>query len=168
MLWLPDYGVGLFAMANLTYAGPAEPINQALDAFLKTSGLQKRELPAPPILVQTRDHIVKLWKEWDDSEAKQIAAMNLFLDQPVAQRREEIRKLKEEVGQCSAVGPVIAENWLRGQFNMTCEKGTVGVFFTMAPTQPPGVQHLVFRKIAGNRVRLSAPTGAPAGVSCSE
>jgi CubicO group peptidase (beta-lactamase class C family) len=168
MLWLPDYGVGLFAMANLTYAGPAEPINQALDLFLKTGGLQKRELPASPILTQARDRIVKLWKVWDDAEAKQIAAMNLFLDEPVAQRREAIRKLKEEVGECGAAGPVIAENWLRGQFNMACQKGTVGVFFTMAPTQPPGVQHLAFRKIAGDGVVLSAPTGPPAGASCSE
>jgi CubicO group peptidase (beta-lactamase class C family) len=168
MLWLPDYGVGLFAMANLTYAGPAEPIDRALDAFLKTGGLQKRELPAPPILTQVRDHIVNLWKGWDDSEAKQIAAVNLFLDAPVAQRREGIEKLKEEVGECSGAGPVIAENWLRGQFNMTCQKGTVGVFFTMAPTQPPTVQHLVFQKVAGDAVRLSAPTGPPAGVSCSE
>ena len=30
MAWLPDYGVGMFAMATLTYAGPAEPISQAL------------------------------------------------------------------------------------------------------------------------------------------
>lgn len=168
MLWLPDYGVGLFAMANLTYVGPAEPINQALDAFLKSGGLQKRELPASPILTQTRDRVVKLWKAWDDSEAKQLAAVNLFLDAPVAQRREEIRKLKEEVGECTATGPVIAENWLRGQFNMKCQKGTVGVFFTMAPTQPPAVQHLAFRKLADGGVRMSAPTGAPAGVSCSE
>jgi hypothetical protein len=63
---------------------------------------------------------------------------------------------------------VIAENWLRGQFNMTCERGTVGVFYTMAPTQPPAVQHLAFRKIANEDVRLVAPTGPPAGVSCVE
>jgi hypothetical protein len=168
MTWLPDYGVGFFAMANLTYAGPAEPINQALNVLLRTGGLQKRELPAAPILTQTRDHIVKLWKTWDDAEAKQIAAMNLFLDAPIPQRREEIRKLKEEVGECGAAGPVTAENWLRGQFNMSCQKGTVGIFFTMAPTQPPTVQHLVFRKVAEAGVRLSAPTGAPAGVSCLE
>jgi len=168
MLWLPDYGVGLFAMANLTYAGPADPINQALDLFLKTGGLQKRELPAAPILTQARDHIFHLWKAWDDSEAKQIAAMNLFLDAPVAERREEIRRLKQEVGECSTASPVMAENWLRGQFNMTCQKATVGVFFTMAPTQPPAVQHLVFGKLTGEDVRLSAPTGAPAGVSCPE
>jgi CubicO group peptidase (beta-lactamase class C family) len=167
MAWLPDYGVGMFAMASLTYAGPAQPINQAWDVFLKTGGLQKRELPASPILSQTRDHIVNLWKSWDDSEAKRIAAMNLFLDAPIAQRRAEIQKLKDEVGECTAAGPVIPENWLRGQFNLTCERGDVGVFFTLAPTQPPAVQHLAFRKIDAG-IRLGAPTGPPAGVACAE
>ncbi len=168
MAWLPDYGVGMFAMASLTYVGPAQPINQAWDLLLKTGGLQKRELPASPILSQMRDHIFSLWKSWDDSEAKQIAAMNLFLDAPIAQRRAEIQKLKDEVGECDAASPVIPENWLRGQFNLTCRKGAVGVFFTLAPTQPPGVQHLAFRKIDAGSVRLGAPTGPPAGVACSE
>ncbi|HXJ39671.1 MAG TPA: serine hydrolase domain-containing protein [Bryobacteraceae bacterium] len=168
MQWLPDYGVGMFAMANLTYVGPSEPISQAWDVLLKTGALQKRELPASPALTQARENIFNLWKRWDDAEAKRIGAMNLFLDAPIPQRREEIRKLQEQVGECSAAGPVIAENWLRGQFNMTCQRGTVGVFFTLAPTQPPAVQHLAFRKLDSDRVRLFAPTGAPAGVSCSE
>jgi len=168
MAWLPDYGVGMFAMTNLTYAGPSEPISQAWDVMKKTGGLQKRELPASPILSQMRDHIMHLWTSWDDEEAKQIAAMNLFLDTPVAQRRAEIQKLRDEVGECTGAGPVIQENWLRGQFNITCRKGGVAVFFTLAPTQPPAVQHLAFRKIDSNNIRLGAPTGPPAGVSCSE
>src|SRR5882724_9660171 len=120
MAWLPEYGVGMFAMATLTYSGPAEPIGKAWEAMLKTGGLRKRELPASPILSEIRGHIWNLWKSWDDAEAKGIAAMNLFLDAPVAQRRAEIRKLKDEVGECSEAGPVMPENWLRGQFNMTC------------------------------------------------
>ena len=168
MAWLPDYGVGMFAMADLTYVGPSEPISQAWDVLLKTGGLQKREWPASPILSQMRGHIVNLWKSWDDAEAKQIASMNLFLDAPVPQRRAEIQKLKDDVGECTSAGPVVAENWLRGQFNMTCSKGTVGVFFTLSPTQPPAVQYLAFRKIDSDGVQLVAPTGAPAGVACSE
>jgi len=168
MAWLPDYGVGMFAMASLTYSGPSEPISQAWDVLLKTGGLRKRELPASPILSEMRGHIWNLWKSWNDAEAKQIAAVNLFLDAPVAQRRAEIQKLKDEVGECAEAGPVMPENWLRGQFNMTCKKGTVGVFFTLAPTQPPAVQHLVFRKIDSDRSRMAAPTGPPAGTACSE
>jgi CubicO group peptidase (beta-lactamase class C family) len=168
MAWLPDYGVGIFAMATLTYSGPSEAVSHAWDALLKTGGLQRRELPAAPILTQMRDHIFRLWKSWDDAEARQIAAMNLLIDAPPGQRRAEIQQLKDEVGECTTAGPVIAENWLRGQFNLACAHGTVGVFFTLSPTQPPAVQHLSFRKIESGSIRLEAPTGAPAGVACSE
>jgi CubicO group peptidase (beta-lactamase class C family) len=168
MMWLPDYGVGMFAMASLTYSGPSAPISQALDVMSKTGGLRKRELPASPILAQMREHIFHLWKSWNDGEAKQIASMNLFLDAPVAQRRADIEKLKGEVGECNAAGPVIPENWLRGQFNLTCAKGAVGVFFTLAPTEPPAVQYLAFRKIAPESARMDAPTGPRAGVACAE
>jgi CubicO group peptidase (beta-lactamase class C family) len=168
MTWLPDYGVGMFAMANLTYSGPSAPINRALDVMLRTGGLSRRELPASPALTGMRDHILSLWKSWNDEEAKQIAAMNLFRDAPIPQRLAEIQKLKAEVGECTTASQVIPENWLRGQFNLTCGNGTVGVFFTLAPTQPPALQYLVFRKIESDALRLSAPTGAPAGIACSE
>jgi len=87
---------------------------------------------------------------------------------PVAQRRAEIQELNAAVGECTAAGPVIPENWLRGQFNITCRKGVIAVFFTLAPTQPPVVQHLAFRKIDSDRIRLGAPTGPPAGIACTE
>jgi len=93
--------------------------------------------------------------------------MNLFLDSPIEQRRAEIAKLKAELGECTAFGAVMPENWLRGQFSMKCQKGVVGVFFTLAPTRPPGVQHFTFRKLESGNARMVAPTGAPPGVSCS-
>jgi CubicO group peptidase (beta-lactamase class C family) len=167
MAWLPEYGVGIFAMATLTYSGPSEPISQAWDVMLKTGGLRKRELPPTSLQTEMRGHILNLWKQWDDAEAKQIAAVNFFLDAPADQRQAEINALKNAVGECTDAGPVMPENWMRGQFNMTCARGTIGVFFTLAPTQPPAVQHLMFQKLASPGVRMGAPTGAPAGVACT-
>ena len=168
MAWLPDYGVGIFAMATLTYSGPSEVINSAWDALLQTGGLQRRELPPSPLFVQMRQHVVNLWSHWDEAEAKQVGAMNLLLDAPSTQRRDEIRALQEQVGECTSAGPVIPENWLRGQVNLSCAHGIVGAFFTLSPTNPPTIQHLSYRKIASDAVRIGAPTGAPAGVSCAE
>jgi CubicO group peptidase (beta-lactamase class C family) len=167
MAWLPDYGVGLFAMATLTYSGPSEAVSKAWDALLKTGGLRKRELPPTTLQSQMRESILGLWRHWDDAQAKRIAAMNLLLDAPSPQRQAEIQKLKDEVGACGDAGPLLPENWLRGQFNLKCERGTVGVFFTLAPTQPPLVQHLAFQKLASEDARMGAPTGPPAGVSCA-
>jgi CubicO group peptidase (beta-lactamase class C family) len=168
MAWLPDYGVGIFAMATLTYSGPAEATSSAWDELLQTGGLQRRELPASPFLAQMREPVLNLWNHWDGAQAKKIGAMNLLLDVPSAQREADIQSLKEQVGACTSAGPVIAENWLRGQVNLTCANGTVGAFFTMSPTQPPAIQYLAYRKIASDAVRLGAPTGAPAGVNCAD
>jgi hypothetical protein len=57
----------------------------------------------------TRASILGLWRQWDDAEAKRIAAVNLLLDAPAAQRQAEIQRLKEEVGECADAGPVLVE-----------------------------------------------------------
>jgi CubicO group peptidase (beta-lactamase class C family) len=168
MAWLPEYGVGMFAMANLTYVGPAQPVSEAWDVLQKTGGLRKRELPPSPLLTEMRDRIAKLWTAWNDSDAKEIAAMNLFLDEPIQQRRHQIARLKAEAGECAAPGPIRPENWMRGQFNMSCKNGEIGVFFSLAPTQPPRVQFLSFQRIPTAATRVTAPTSAVPGVSCSE
>jgi CubicO group peptidase (beta-lactamase class C family) len=168
MAWLPDYGIGIFAMASLTYSGPSEATNRAWDALQRTGGLERRELPPAPVLVQMRQHVVNLWNHWDEAEAKQVGAMNLLIDAPSAQRKAEIQALQEQVGQCTKAGPVIPENWLRGQVNLTCAHGIIGAFFSLAPTEPPKIQHLSYHKIASDKVRLGAPTGPPAGVSCAD
>ena len=168
MAWLPDYGVGMFAMATLTYAGPAEAVSRAWDTLLATGGLQRRELPPSPILRSMRERIWELWQFWDDDKLQQVAAMNLLKDASMAQRRAEIQVLKSAMGECKAAGPLLAENWLRGQFNLSCDKGSAGVFFTLAPTQPPAIQYLEFRKLDDAAIRMGAPTGPPAGVVCRD
>jgi len=64
MAWLPDYGVGMFAMATLTYSGPSEPISKSWDAMLKTGGLRKRELAPTTLQTEMRGHIRNLWNRW--------------------------------------------------------------------------------------------------------
>ena len=55
-----------------------------------------------------------------------------------------------------------------GQVNLQCANGTVGAFFTLAPTQPPMLQHLEYRNLSSPTEIMGAPTGAPAGVSCRQ
>ena len=116
---------------------------------------------------EMREHVFNIWRNWNDPEVQQVAAVNFLLDAPAAQRQAEINALKAEVGACTTASAVRAENWLRGQVNLQCAKGTVGAFFTLAPTAPPMLQHLEFRKLTSDTERMGAPTGAPAGVSCS-
>jgi CubicO group peptidase (beta-lactamase class C family) len=147
MMWLPQRGVGMFAMANLTYSGPSAPMHEAWDALLETGGLEPRRLPAAPVLTRTRDAIARLVDRWDEKEAEDLAADNLYKDTPREQRREQLEKIRAEAGACRAPGEVDPENWLRGRFLIPCERAAVEVGFTLAPTMPAKVQSLRLRTI---------------------
>lgn len=166
MAWLPEHGVGLFALSNLTYAGPHEPVSRAWDSLLATGALRRRELPASAHLESMREVLLQLWERWDETVLRSVAADNLLLDTPAADRERALQSVKDDAGACRIAGPVMPENWLRGQFNMTCERGTVGVFFTLSPTSPPRVQHVAYQRLSTPGERMTAPTGPPAGVSC--
>ncbi len=142
MQWLPDYGVGIFAMANLTYAGPAAPIDRAWDILRSTGALQPRKWTASPALIKARDQFAGLWKNWNETAAKEFAAGNLFLDRSEDSRRAEIERLKQSLGNCTASADIESQNLLRGTFQLACDKGAVLVRMTLAPTMPPKVQYL--------------------------
>ena len=101
MRWLPDYGVGVIAFGNLTYAGVGGPIGEAVDALARTGGLQPRTVLPAPALVAARDAVSKLIIEWDDGLADTIAAENLFLDWSKERRRKYLDDLRTRVGVCS-------------------------------------------------------------------
>ena len=149
MMWLPEYGVGLFGMTNLTYAGPAPALSDAFDVLRRTGALQPREWPPSPALSETQQALFALWNEWKPEEAGRVAANNLFLDKSAAERQAEIAAIKKIVGRCELAGAVRAENWLRGEFDLTCERGSkVRMDITLAPTMPrPTVQYWSARPI---------------------
>lgn len=144
MRWLPEYGVGLIAMGNRTYTGWGGPFSTALELLQKTGGLTRRVQQASPELLTAREAVTRLIVQWDDTLADRIAANNLYLDRSKDRRRAELASLRDTVGACSpATGPFVhVENALRGTWNMTCERGQVGVAITLAPTTPPLVQFL--------------------------
>jgi CubicO group peptidase (beta-lactamase class C family) len=143
MRWLPEYGVGIVAMGNRTYTGWGGVFTTALDLLAKTGGLQRRAPEPSPALVEARDNVSRLILQWDDALADRIVAENLFLDRSKERRRREIDELKGKVGTCKPPASFHnVENALRGTWAMPCERGTIGVSITLAPTMPPTVQFL--------------------------
>ncbi|HMF94106.1 MAG TPA: serine hydrolase domain-containing protein [Vicinamibacterales bacterium] len=148
MFWLPEYGVGIVAFGNVTYTSWTRVTTSAMEAFVKTAGLQPRQPKPSQALTDARDKVSRLIARWDDRLADSIAAENLFLDQTKDRRRAEIERLQAAVGACRPDVPAFdtVENALRGQWTMTCEKGNLHVAITLAPTQPPSVQFLGVRQ----------------------
>jgi hypothetical protein len=146
MQWLPEYGVGIIAFGNVTYTGWGGVVSSAFDLLAKTGGLQPRMPQPSPALLEMRDAVSRLLIKWDDTQADQMAAMNLFLDRSKDRRRREIEDLRAKVGPCTVPAAFDAvQNWLRGQWTMKCERGDLRVSITLAPTIPPRVQHLDVR-----------------------
>ena len=140
MMWLPEYGVGMVAMTNLTYQGPAAVLSDAFDLLAKTGALEPRTLPPSPALVSMRDAIGQLWSKWDGGALSQLAADNFLLDGTLDEWRKQMEAVQARAGQCASPGAIEAENLLRGKFRMTCERGEVEVAFTLAPAKPPALQ----------------------------
>jgi CubicO group peptidase (beta-lactamase class C family) len=154
MAWLPEYGVGVLLLANVTYAPAGAAGRAALDLLDATGALQPRRLAPSRALIDARDSIAALVADWSDEEASRVAADNLELDRPLARRRADVAELIRRLGACRRDGDVEPENWLRGTFRMRCDRGWLDVEFTLAPTAPPRVQHLAFR--AGEPLRPAA------------
>ena len=142
MRWLPEYGVGLVAMGSLTYTAWSRKFDEALDVLARTGALRPRASEPSAALTTLRADVTRLIQQWDDGLADRIAADNLYLDVAKDRRRRELQDLRAKHGACSADGPFVVENALRGAWVMPCERGALRVTITLAPTMPPGVQHL--------------------------
>lgn len=141
MAWLPDHGVGIIVFSNRTYA-PATRLTRDALLLLKATGalLPRRAQPALR-LQQAARATADLVLDWSDSRAKALAADNLFLDQPLDERKAALLKLREGLGRCTA-GVLSAENALRGSQRLDCEKGWIDIELTLAPVAETRVQHL--------------------------
>ena len=140
MRWLPDYGVGLIAMGNLTYGGFNTLFNDTIAALHKTGALQPRVVKPSPALLKAQADISQLIIKWDDALANRITADNFFLDAPAEARKSRWASLAKDHGVCRPATTIDPENALRGGWRMRCDRGWLDVFITLAPTTEPKIQ----------------------------
>jgi CubicO group peptidase (beta-lactamase class C family) len=141
MRWLPEYGVGIVALGNLTYTSWGAPIDAAYEVLSKAGVLVPRSVQPSPVLVDMQEKVTRLVQQWHTPLADSIAAMNLFLDESAPRRAAALQKLTSAAGgACRADGAMWAENALRGDWKLTCATGALRVHITLAPTEPARVQ----------------------------
>lgn len=158
MRWLPDHGVGIVALGNLTYTGWANVTAQAFDAMQRTGGLQPRAPQPSPVLMERRDQVSRLVARWNDQLADTVAAMNLYLDESKERRRIAIERLVADAGgECRDEGPMVVTNALRGRWRMRCRNADLQVAITLAPTEPARVQFLRVTPLARDTGLQNAP-----------
>jgi CubicO group peptidase (beta-lactamase class C family) len=137
---MPDYGIGVVAFANRTYA-PFSFVNlRVLDTLIKLAALQPRQLPSSAMLEKRKNQLVKLLPDWNNATTSGIFAENFFPDYPLDTLKKEARDLFAKAGKIIAVKTVKPENQLRGSFVLEGEKINIEIYFTLSPENPALIQ----------------------------
>ncbi|MEP7268120.1 MAG: serine hydrolase domain-containing protein [Saprospiraceae bacterium] len=143
--FLPEYGIGVIAFANLTYAGLSTINLKVLDTIIRSANLKPYTIPVSDILNQRKNELVKLlpgWSENIDIHAEKIFAENFFMDQSSSIWKKTAATAFAQIGAIMKVTELRPVNQLRGDFDIIGDKGKLNIFFTLTPENPPLIQAL--------------------------
>ncbi len=144
---LPEYGIGLVCLANVTYA-PATMMNMHVsDTIIRAAGLHPATTRVSGILEQRKNELIRVIRSWDTAQARGIFAMNFFMDYFLDSLKKQSATVFNRAGKIIKVGDMVAENNLRGTFVMEGENEDVQVKFTLTPENPPLIQEYGIRMI---------------------
>ncbi len=144
---LPDYGIGIFAFANRTYAGPRAPVWDAAVTLLRAGHLNKKPATIAPALATAYAAVSKIFTSGSVTAAGEILAMNFLMDRDAQHWARELSALKTEVGTCDTTSAITPTGALSGDFNWRCEHGRVKGELLLAPTDATRIQALTFTRV---------------------
>jgi hypothetical protein len=154
MRWVPELGLSVILLANVTYAQCEWPVRRALALISREAALPRRAIRRDPGLLGARVAVDGLIERWDDEAAAQLFAPNVDLDRPLGERRAELAALRERHGALVREGEIEPEDALRGRWRLRGERGHVELAITLAPTVPPLVQTLSVESVLPPAGRL--------------
>ena len=140
MRWLPNRGLGVIALANVTYA-PMKLMTRRMLELLDDHGLIPAiQPPTSAALVDSAQRLAELLSKWTDQAADELFADNVALDESLARRARTAAELIATHGPLTLVD-VDVENPACGRATMRHADGTeVKIDFDLSPLVPPRVQ----------------------------
>lgn len=147
VMLMPDHGVGVFAMANRTYAGPSAPAWDTAVAMGKAGLLETRAVPVSPAVAEAYAAAKAAYAAGNLGPLEGKLAINFLMDRSADNWTAELAELKEEVGECPADEPLAPIGAMSTAFRLDCAKGKLDGILLLAPTTPPTVQALRFRVV---------------------
>ena len=147
VLVLPDHGVGIFALANRTYAGPTAAVWDAAVAMLRAGDLRGHQTAVSPALSTAYTGAVRAFVSGSVTVTNDLLAMNFLMDKDAEHWARDIAALKAQVGACDTSAPLRPTGALSGAFTWTCATGRVRGDVLLAPTPTPQIQALSFSRV---------------------
>ncbi|MEM7405189.1 MAG: serine hydrolase domain-containing protein [Pseudomonadota bacterium] len=143
MRWLPEFGFGVVALGNRTYAPLGGVAEQALETLRLSAEPLPRRRRASSALLAAQDGVNRLLQSWDPALAESLFADNFMLDCDEAHWLERLRDVRAQIGTPTGEsGPINATNWLRGEWRVAGPRGWCHVWMTLSPLVPARVQFL--------------------------
>ena len=93
-----EHGVGIVALANVTYANVHDACIDALATLLRESASRPRAVACRPALRAAHDDLETLLNAWDDDLADRLFADNFFLDLDRDHWRARCQQLRQTHG----------------------------------------------------------------------
>ena len=133
-------GLGLVALANLTYARMADATAAALMALLASDVLRPVAPTVTAALRHAAEQLVALHNAWDDRVADALFADNVDLDDERERRAVAATRLAAEHGPLTTAR-VEARSATSGVAVAHGPRGELRIDFQLHPLLPPRVQH---------------------------
>ena len=142
VLLIPAKGLGVFAFANRTYAGPSGAVWDAAAALSEEDFFKDRPLPVSEDLARAYRAVGAIYKAGSlDANVGQLA-MNFLMDRDAAGWARDLAALKKSVGDCDTAAAISATGSLAGEFKWRCTHGRVTGSVLLAPTKPSTIQQI--------------------------
>lgn len=146
VLFIPNRDLAVFVFANRTYTPASRAVRDAANLLVKSGAFPLRETPLAPGVQAMLAAAVRIYASGDVLTERSALAMNFLMDRDPILRNADIAKLKAELGACAAPTSPSSDTALSGSFELACERGTLKISLTLAPTSLPTLQKLEFSK----------------------
>jgi CubicO group peptidase (beta-lactamase class C family) len=142
VLLLPEYGTGIFAFANRTYAGPSGVVWTVAMELHRAGWLVARELPVSPALAEAYRAAGAIYAAGSIAPGRSLLSPNFLLDRSEQNWAAELARLRDQAGGCQTDAPITATGAQSGTFRWTCERGGITGLLLLAPTPATAIQAL--------------------------
>ena len=98
MRWIIGTGVGVVALANVTYAPMSTFTMRVLSESVTAGWVDRRRIPVDLVFEQAVTSLVALLVDWDDARARELFSDNVELDDPFEFRAAECARIMQACG----------------------------------------------------------------------
>jgi hypothetical protein len=115
---------------------------RAMEILIESARIPARVVVPPPFLIRRAEQLARILRDWNAADVADALAPNVFLDRSPEDWRAESRGLLEKSGPITGMTPLVAENQLRGRFQLLGERGVIEVSLTLMPEHDPKIQEV--------------------------